>query len=162
MVKGALFSPCMCYRYRLWRIWNRALPLLAVCMLNPSTADHNILDPTILRVMTRAIAMGYGGIIIMNAYAFRSTYPEDLYPLNDPVGPHNNIIIKQVAALPTVGMFLVGWGTHCDKVRKFRSQDILDTIRSAGKVPHALQINANGSPKHPLYVDYAIQPTPMY
>jgi hypothetical protein len=28
-----------CYRYELRRIWDDALPLLVVCMLNPSTAD---------------------------------------------------------------------------------------------------------------------------
>lgn len=37
------------YRYRLWRIWDRALPMVCWVMLNPSTADATEDDPTIGR-----------------------------------------------------------------------------------------------------------------
>ena len=41
------FSDDDAHRYSLAWIWDRALPPLVVCMLNPSTATHENLDPTI-------------------------------------------------------------------------------------------------------------------
>ncbi len=46
---GAILSDCEQYRYRLWREWNRSQPALGFIMLNPSTADHQVNDPTITR-----------------------------------------------------------------------------------------------------------------
>ena len=40
MNKGAEFSPCKKYRYKLWRIWDDTLPLVMFIGLNPSTADE--------------------------------------------------------------------------------------------------------------------------
>ena len=46
--KAANISPCGRYRYTLSRTWGDARPL-AFVMLNPSTADANVDDPTIRR-----------------------------------------------------------------------------------------------------------------
>lgn len=45
--KDAVISECTRYRYKLTRRWDGANPMLPVCMLNPSTADHEKDDPTI-------------------------------------------------------------------------------------------------------------------
>ena len=47
-------------------------------MLNPSTADAFELDPTIKRCRRRALAMGAEVLEVVNLFAFRSPYPEDL------------------------------------------------------------------------------------
>ncbi|WP_244222910.1 DUF1643 domain-containing protein [Cupriavidus lacunae] len=51
---GAILSDCEQYRYRLWREWGRSSPGLGFIMLNPSTADHQVNDPTITRCLQRA------------------------------------------------------------------------------------------------------------
>ncbi len=50
--RGAQLSDCGAYRYRLWREWDTSCPTLAFLMLNPSTADHRVDDPTITRCLT--------------------------------------------------------------------------------------------------------------
>ena len=54
---GATISPCGLYRYRLWRGWNPELPTVNFVMLNPSTADDAVDDPTIRRCLRYAGTM---------------------------------------------------------------------------------------------------------
>uniref|UniRef100_UPI00260AFB77 DUF1643 domain-containing protein n=1 Tax=uncultured Halomonas sp. TaxID=173971 RepID=UPI00260AFB77 len=85
------------YRYALWRVWSNHSPLLIVSMLNPSTADHRKDDPTIRRVIGFAKRDGFGGIIVLNAYAFRATNPRNMLAASDPVGPLNRMAFYQAA-----------------------------------------------------------------
>ena len=82
----AWYSPCGVYRYRLERVWAPGA-LLACIMLNPSTATEERNDPTIERCERRARALGFGGLSVVNLFAFRATYPADLRRAADPVGP---------------------------------------------------------------------------
>ncbi len=47
MISGAIISDDKKYRYQLWRIWDDSKPKILWIMLNPSTADESIDDPTI-------------------------------------------------------------------------------------------------------------------
>ena len=51
-------------------------PLILFIGLNPSTADETKNDPTIRRCINFAKDWGYGGVMIANLFAFRSTSPE--------------------------------------------------------------------------------------
>jgi hypothetical protein len=73
--RGAAFSACRRYRYRLWRMWDRR-PHCCFVMLNPSTADELANDPTVERCERRARAWGYGGLEVANVFAWRSTDPD--------------------------------------------------------------------------------------
>ena len=128
-------------------------------MLNPSTADETLNDPTVERCERRARMMGYGGLIVTNAFALRSTQPAKLREVDDPVGPENDRHISASAAQSD--LVVCGWGKHCDAVAPGRGARILDAVRAGGRTPHALQVNADGSPKHPLYIGYAVRPTPL-
>ncbi|NNM65029.1 MAG: DUF1643 domain-containing protein [Burkholderiales bacterium] len=154
---GAVFSPCRQYRYVLWRSWEPAKPACMFLMLNPSTADAVDNDATVERCQRRAQMMGYGALVVGNIFAYRSTDPDKLYELEDPVGPDNDRSILERAA--AAGIVICGWGTH-GALRR-RGDAVLRMLREAGITPHALRINADGSPRHPLYVGYEIRPVPM-
>ena len=106
---GAYFSPCRRWRYALWRFW-APQPLLHFIMLNPSTADENANDPTVERCERRAHDWGYGGVIVTNVFAWRSTDPRGLHDTEDPVGPENDAVIPRaaLAARDTI----CAWGVH--------------------------------------------------
>lgn len=154
---GATFSDCRSYRYRLWRYWDRTKPPLCFLMLNPSTADDLSNDPTVERCQRRALAMGFGGLEVVNIFAYRSTDPSALYSLDDPVGPENDQAIRDACGL--AGMVICAWGDH-GKING-RSAQIKRLLSVAGIVPHALAVNSSGEPKHPLYVSYDTSPLPF-
>ena len=77
-LKIAVMSDDRRHRYWLTRIWTRSLPLLVVCMFNPSTADGQSDDPTIKRLCAWAKLWGYGGILVVNLYSLRTPDPHDL------------------------------------------------------------------------------------
>lgn len=54
-------------------------------MLNPSTADENVDDPTIRRCINFAKDWGYGGMYVGNLFAFRTAYPKELKEAGFPV-----------------------------------------------------------------------------
>ena len=48
------------YRYDLFRIWNKKLPMILWAMLNPSTADEYKLDRTVARCKQLALSGALG------------------------------------------------------------------------------------------------------
>lgn len=154
MFKSADFSDCGTYRYMLTRIWDMSKPNVAFCMLNPSTADELVNDPTVERCERRARMLGYGGLVVVNLFAFRATDPNELYDAEDPVGPDNDAFIKDAIKLSS--LFVCGWGNHGTLTG--RNLEVLNLLKSLGIEPHALKINMDGSPAHPLYIAYKAQP----
>lgn len=151
---GALFSPCKKYRYRLWRVWGEQ-PSAVFVMLNPSTADEIVNDPTVERCERRARAMGYGGLRVANIFALRSTDPAALYSHPEPIGEGNDKAILD--SVSGAGIVICAWGGHGNLNN--RGAAVLDLIRDAGATPHYLVLNKDGTPKHPLYVGYDVLPT---
>lgn len=154
--RKARFSPCRLYRYTLLIEWDRDGPMLNFLMLNPSTADEVANDPTVERCERRARMTGFGSLVVTNVFALRSTDPQALYGHPDPIGPDNDVSIARAAAFSD--LVICGWGTHVERVMPGRTEKVLGLIRGAGKTPHALKINAGGSPQHPLYVGYGVEP----
>jgi hypothetical protein len=69
---GAEFSPCRTWRYALWRHWDwqgHANCVMFVGM-NPSTADELVNDKTISNCIGFAKRWGFGGIYMLNLFAF--------------------------------------------------------------------------------------------
>lgn len=153
---GAIFSDCDQYRYRLWRQWDD-FPRLNLLMLNPSKATHAATDPTITRCLIRAQRLGFGGLIVTNLFAYRATFPDDMKRQLDPIGPDNDAEILSVARQENVPMVLCGWGNHGSHLG--RAAKVLAMLRE--HVPdklHALKINDDGSPTHPLFVSLSDEP----
>ena len=153
---GAILSDCGAYRYRLWRTWDKSKPLVGFCMPNPSTADANRDDPTIRRLISFARSWGYGGFIVVNLFALRSPHPSVLRQVDDPIGPDNHKHLSEVAVL--VDTMICAWGTH----GRFGMADKLAMACMHGKATtKAMHINADGSPKHPLYIKSDAVPIPF-
>jgi len=153
--RGATFSPCGLYRYKLWRHFNPSPERLCnFIMLNPSTAGENVNDPTVERCERRAREYGYDGLIVTNLFAWRSTDPRAMKAAFDPVGPENDAAI--LAAAQESAIRIVAWGLH--GLYRGRSLWVYEMLSSAGLELHALRILKDGSPEHPLYVPYTCRP----
>lgn len=153
---GAVFSPCNTWRYRLWRTWDPGRPRVTFVMLNPSTADEIDNDPTVERCQRRAVNMGFGGLQVANLFALRSTDPKALYSHPDPIGTKNDQAILEQAK--NAGMVICAWGTHGKHLG--RGDFVRRMLLENGIHPHVLALNQDGTPKHPLYVGYDIDPAP--
>lgn len=157
IVSHCEFSPDRRFRYFLFRQWNADLGRCMFVMLNPSTADEIKNDPTVERCQRRAAAMGFGSLSVTNIFALRSTDPRLLYEFNDPVGSDNDFYIE--TACKSSDLIVCGWGKHGNL--KKRGEEVLALIRKTGKTPHALKINSDGTPAHPLYIGYDVKPSPI-
>jgi len=164
--RTAWFSRDGRYRYRLGRRWGddhgsdgpTGGPdggIVTWVMLNPSTADAVTDDPTIRRVIGLSRAWGYGGCEVVNLFALRTTTPAGLRGVVDPAGPGNRAAVG--AALDAVapgGVVVVAWGA-CRVAGvpvAAAAERLLAAVRHRALRPVALARNADGSPRHPLYV----------
>ena len=161
---SAKISDCGKYRYELIREWSTLdhAPStvkegqVVFCLLNPSTADAVNDDRTITRCVGFAQNWGYSRLVVVNLYAYRTPDPDELPQCSDPVGANNDKYILNNTK--EAALFVAGWG----RKRKglVRDNFVLDILRSSGIVVHALGVNADGTPKHPLYLSKDANPRP--
>lgn len=151
MIRTAVISECGLYRYSLSRIWDANLPLLAVIMLNPSTADGKKDDHTITKLITFAELHGFGGFIVVNLFAFRATKPTDMKEAADPIGPMNDNHISM--ALLMCPVVLCAWGSNAKGHP--READIRQLLHLCGVHTVSLRVNKDGTPAHPLMLPYS-------
>ncbi len=153
MESGAAFSRCRRYRYALWRVWDSAKPRAMIVGLNPSTADESHNDPTITRCIGFARDWGYGGVYVLNLFAFRATFPSDLKRAGEPVGPANNRWLKKLSRESAI--VVAAWGN--DGMHRGRSAAVKRLLPEL----HCLKINQSGEPAHPLYLRKSLHPRPL-
>lgn len=149
----ARISACGTWRYALVREWG-AGPGLTAVLLNPSTADATRDDATLVRMIGRTRAAGFGRLVVANLFALRATDPGMLRQAADPVGPENDAAI--LAAAEEAAMVLCGWGVHgrlCG-----RADAVEAMLRARGHGLWHLGLTQGGAPRHPLYVAGAAVP----
>jgi hypothetical protein len=151
---AAVYSPCLRYRYELTRTWDRDAPRALFVMLNPSTATETQNDQTVERCERRARALGYGAFRVTNIFAFRATDPRVMRAEVDPVGPGNDIAIREGALW--ADDVICAWGNH--GVHGARGTAVEELLRASGKDLAHLGLTKDGHPRHPLYVGYAQLP----
>jgi hypothetical protein len=129
----------------------------AFLMLNPSTADATLDDPTIRRCRGFADSWDCNGIVVVNIYGLRSTDPSALWKHPDPVGPENDYYIRQVAR--ECGAVVCAWGVNA---KPERIADVVKLVRATGAELYCLGVTKDGHPKHPLYLrkDSKMMPWP--
>lgn len=148
--KMASISGCGTYRFRLTRYWGPG-SMLPFVMLNPSTADAEVDDPTIRRCMSFARREGAGGVVVANLCAFRSPSPKDLDKAPDPFGPGNQDALCNIAleAVANNQPIVCAWGAHGhQRGDGYAIKLFLET----GARLVCLGRTADGHPRHPLYV----------
>jgi len=145
----ATFSPDGRYRYVLGRVWDESKPIISWCACNPSTATAEELDPTTWRMVDFSDRFGYGGYVLGNVYALRSTDPDGLWEVKDPVGPENDLHLREIFEQHDGP--IVCWGTN---PKRDRIYDVTKLIREIGCRAWCLRMTKGKlpQPEHPLYL----------
>jgi hypothetical protein len=153
---GATFSEDRRYRYLLWRRWQSAGPTVAFVMLNPSTADERVLDPTIRRCVGFAKEWAFGAVEVVNIFAYRSTSPRGLLAVPDPVGSENDTAI--LGACARASLVVAAWGAIDigGSLTQRRSEVVSKMLQSAGVAAWCLGRSKANHPRHPLMVPYGV------
>lgn len=155
---GATLSLCETMRYRLWRHWDDSLPTVVWIMLNPSWGDAERDDNTIKKVVEFSKLWGFGGVEIVNLFAYRTHAPAILkqqrYPGSDDL---NDTYIR--AVVKNHGRVVCAWGgnAYCEAGKRAiqRVKDVVNRLQENVCIETwALKVGANGMPWHPLYVPY--------
>jgi hypothetical protein len=138
------------YRYSLSREWDDGRGTVLWIMLNPSTADAIVNDPTIRRCIGFSRAWGAKRLDIRNLFAYRATDPADMVKADgrrvDIIGPENDERIA--AAHGTAMTTIVAWGAH--PIAAVRSRVVRRML--FGRPVFCLGTTKAGAPRHPLYV----------
>lgn len=156
---SAVLSSCGTWRYRLRREWLTGVGEVCWIMLNPSTADAEVDDPTIRKVVGFSQRWGFRSATVVNLYAYRATDPKVLRSAEregvDVVGPGNDRHI--VDAVYDAQRVIVGWGRNEPasgaRVRRVTGLLCEHTAWCLGTV-------GNGQPRHPLMPAYATELEP--
>ncbi len=146
IAKGAVFSSDGKHRYALWRVWSNYRRPLMFIGLNPSKADHTLDDPTVTRMIRRADAAGFGGLLVGNLYSYVSTDPRILLTLDGCFNDETDHYLKHMSHLAE--KVLCGWGSFKPAAKRTHA------ILSFFPILYCLGVNRDGQPKHPLYVSY--------
>jgi hypothetical protein len=114
-------------------------------MLNPSTADASVDDPTIRRCTRFARDWGYSKLVVRNLFAVRATKPKDLLVLQNPTGgrPGN----RSLALANKANVIVAAWGAFVPFDQVATARRILNPAKLV-----CLGTTKSGQPRHPLYV----------
>lgn len=144
---SAVISHCGRFRYTLDRsvsVLGKGLVLWV--MLNPSTADALLNDPTIVRVIRFSERLGFARAAVVNLFALRATDPRHLRLAGDPVGPENDAHIQRMAS--EADLIILGYGA--DPIATERAAQVRALL--AGHKLFCLGKTKDGAPRHPLYL----------
>ena len=159
---GAEISPDGFYRYKLWRTWvKNGSPVntrrVLWVMLNPSTADEQTDDATIRRCRGFSRNWGYGGLMVMNLFAYRATNPKVLKVVEDPVG-RSNMALFDAELEQKDRLIVAAWGdAFATTPREYHPYitAMVQGLREHGA--KCLGHTKSGNPRHPVRLPYATE-----
>lgn len=146
----AVLSDDRRHRYWLTRIWSRVLPVLVVCMFNPSTANERDDDPTISRLCDFARRWGYGGVLVINLHSLRSSDPAIIQAMETGTrGDAQDAAWRHAIELASAQLtpILVAWGNLASEAD---ARPFLDACRDVGLELVCLGRTKSGAPTHPM------------
>ncbi len=151
MKRGAVMSIDQAYRYQLTRRWGDDEASVTWVMLNPSTADADVDDPTIRRCIGFSRSWGFDALTVVNLFAYRATDPKALALADEPVGQVNYRHVRE--AIEDSAGVVCAWGAHARKVRQFPYTPDVRDLAARCRVPvFCLGTTKAGDPRHPLYL----------
>jgi hypothetical protein len=123
-------------------------------MLNPSTADGNVDDPTVRRCISYAKRFGCDSLEIINLFSFRATNPADLLKHDeaDLCGPDHWHWVE--AAISKAYLIICGWGANAERYsdQVALTDQALRQNRTRPSFVCHLGFTKKSHPKHPLYL----------
>jgi hypothetical protein len=130
-----------------------------VCVgINPSTAEPNALDRTLMNVKRFSEIHGYDGWLMLNVYPQRSTDPNELHIDMDEKLHLSNLdcIAECLSEYDEVDVW-AAWGTLIRK-RKYLGnalRDIVTGLEGVGvRWVNIGRLSKDGHPHHPLYLSH--------
>lgn len=158
-VKGdAVFSADGRYRQLMRRWIGDSFPERYIMFIgmNPSTADANVNDPTCAREWNFARREGFSAMIKANVGDYRATDPKTLLaPGVIPVSDANLPVIRNAASKAAMVVLCHG---KLNKALQPAGRLLVSALNADGVGLWCFGVNADGSPKHPLYLR---QDTPL-
>jgi hypothetical protein len=136
--------------------WDETKPHAMFIMMNPSTADPMVDDPTVAKCVRFARAWGYGGIYVGNRFAYRATDKKRLTLVANPIGPDNDRHVIAMAKIAAIVIFAYGQPGH--RTLRARGPLLAKILIDKGIKPHVLKLSNNGTPCHPLYLREMLKP----
>lgn len=122
--------------------------LVVFVMLNPSTADAQVDDPTIRRCKGFAARWGFSDLGVVNLWSLRATNPAELerwdWRADYAARARNQLIID--LACERAGLVIGAWGATVERV------DVPWPLLQAPDGFYCLGTTKSGQPRHPLYV----------
>jgi hypothetical protein len=108
------------------------------------------------------MAMGFGGIDVVNLFAWRSPSPlaltRNLFVVSEERDVYlNDRYIQEFAC--RAKMVICAWGRH--GAIGNRGARVRSDLATYGVQPFALKLNLDGSPAHPLYIKSSQRPIPF-
>jgi hypothetical protein len=150
----AKFSDCEKYRYELCEVWDSKRPMLLWILMNPSVANLDHSDPTLIKTGKYARAWGFGGQLIGNVHAYRATNSKDMLKVDDPVGPENDNALVKMAKRSK--LIVLAYGIPPKRLSE-RGIYVANLLAETYDL-YYLKLNSDGSPSHPLYLPGNLQP----
>ena len=132
-------------------------PTCMFVMLNPSTGDEYLDDPTIRRCKSFASSWGYSDLIVTNLSPLRATDSAELRA----AGPEPKEIAEEnrqelIRCADLADRIVGAWGTH--GVWEGRDRAALQALQPWGAKLVCLRLTKEGHPQHPLYVKADTEP----
>ncbi|MCL8382115.1 DUF1643 domain-containing protein [Xanthobacter aminoxidans] len=161
------------FRHKLARWWGPAgqtdpYSWLPWIMLNPSTADGKVNDPTLLRIIRFSWMWGFNGLVVFNLYPWRTSSPRELaqtvvgwadrqyWWVRDTIWRNHNRIAKELEAIDAA---MVAWGSPAGSLgleTEMWAEQLFDTINcDTSQRERTLQLwclgkTKAGDPIHPM------------
>ncbi|MBE9913691.1 DUF1643 domain-containing protein [Paenibacillus donghaensis] len=144
----AIFSDNGRYRYRLTRTWDVDKNKGALLMLNPSKATELITDRTVMNVTNYLINKGYGGLEIINLFAYMTTDPSELTNRDHFYESFNDNYILEVVGSNEIDFVIIGWGSD-PKDRVLRKRHVENLLIPYEHKLKCFQDEKMRKPRHP-------------
>lgn len=151
--RAAVISEDNQYRYMLQRhgVTDDGNPLTMLAIgVNPSDADAERDDPTVVRLYGFCKTLGFGNLLVGNKFGRRSPDVKALRRAGDPIGPENDTYLYDM--IKKADLVLACWGpmAKLPEALRHRWKNVVRLCDTADKTIYCLGTAADGHPRHPL------------